>query len=307
MGGDLKVSSKPNKGSSFSFALTLKKDKTVAVKKYPDFSDVSIGLALPVRNIKRQMDTNLETYMRYLGAKFSIHYYEDLFEGMGFIDLPDIMIFDHHYARLEGELEQCLSLDCKAVLLTNGTLRSRIDSEIHHFNDILLRPIGLHKCIRILKATREDNIIQPKPTAMRFENIESFEGLSALVADDNMINRKLIKIILEKLGLKVTLSSDGKEAIEQFKNDNFDIVFIDIEMPVMDGIEAAHKILEYEKANMLSHVPMIALTTNDADDREYFLSEGMDDYATKPLDTEIIKQIIMRHCQEITYSESKDK
>ena len=307
MGGTLKVTSKPNHGSSFYFTLPLKKDKTIDMKKYPDFSDVSIGIALPVKNIKRQLDTNLETYMRYLGAKFSIHYYEDLFEGMGFIDLPDIMIFDHHYARLEGELEQCLSLDCKSILLTSGTLRSRINPEKHHFNDILLRPIGLHKCIRILRNAREKNIIEPK-SSTGLTNIESFEGLSALVVDDNMINRKLIKIILEKIGLSVTLSSDGKEAFEKYQGDSFDIIFMDIQMPVMDGVEATHKILEYEKGNRLSHVPIIALTANvSTGDREHFISEGMDDYATKPLDVETLKRLIAQYCHINLSSENKVK
>ena len=307
MGGTLKVTSKPNRGSSFYFTLPLKKDKAIEAKKYPDFSDVSVGIALPVKNLKRQLDTNLETYMRYLGAKFSIHYYEDLFEGMGFIDLPDIMIFDHHYARLEGELEQCLSLDCKSVLLTNGTLRSRIDPQRHHFNDILLRPIGLHKCIRILRNTREKNIIESK-SSTELTNIESFEGLSALVVDDNMINRKLIKIILEKIGLSVTLSSDGKEAFEKYQGDSFDIIFMDIQMPVMDGVEATHKILEYEKGNRLSHVPIIALTANvSTGDREYFISEGMDDYATKPLDVETLKRLIAEYCHINLSSKNKVK
>lgn len=307
MGGTLKVMSKPNNGSSFYFTLPLKKDKTIEIKKYPDFSDVTVGLALPVKNIKRQLDTNLETYMRYLGAKFSIHYYEDLFEGMGFFDLPDIMIFDHHYARLKGELEQCLSLDCKSILLTNGTLRARINPLKHHFDDILLRPIGLHKSIRILRSVREKKVLEAKPS-IELKNIESFEGLSALVVDDNMINRKLIKIILEKIGLSVTLSSDGKEAFEKYKSSSFDIVFMDIQMPVMNGVESTHKILEYEKENGLSHVPIIALTANvGAGDREHFISEGMDDYATKPLEVDRLKQLIAQYCQISVSSKNKVK
>ena len=295
MGGELEVESKPNNGSTFYFTITLKKDKTAEIKPLPNFSDVSVGLALPIKGIKRQLDTNLEVYMKHLGAKFSIHYYEDLFEGMGFIDLPDIMIFDHHYARLAGEIEQCLSLDCKSVLLTNGTLRSRINQEKHHFDDVLLRPIGLRKCIRILRNSKKRVTITPKQST-ELSNIESFEGLSALVADDNMINRKLIKIILEKIGLSVILSSDGKEAFEQYKNGGFDIIFMDIQMPVMDGIEATHKILEYEKEKNLKHIPIVALTANVAvGDKEKYLGEGMDDYATKPVEIDRLKSLIEKH------------
>lgn len=297
MGGQLEVESKPNHGSTFYFSITLKKDKEIETKPLPDFSDVSVGLALPVKGIRRQLDTNLEVYMKHLGAKFSIHYYEDLFEGMGFIDLPDIMIFDHHYARLAGELEQCLSLDCKVVLLTNGTLRSRIDPNKHHFDDILLRPIGLRKCIRILRHSRDKVTVAPKQST-ELSNIESFEGLSALVADDNMINRKLIKIILEKLGLSVVLSTDGREALEKYKTGQFDIIFMDIQMPVMDGIEATQAILAYEKEKNLTHVPIVALTANVAvGDKDKYLSEGMDDYATKPVEIDRLKALIVKHTE----------
>ena len=299
MGGELEVESKVNHGSTFYFSITLKKDKEAGTKPLPDFSDISVGLALPIKGIKRQLDTNLEVYMKHLGAKFSIHYYEDLFEGMGFSDLPDIMIFDHHYARLAGELEQCLSLDCKVVLLTNGTLRSRIDPNKHHFDDILLRPIGLRKCIRILRSSREKvTVVQKHSTELR--NIESFEGLSALVADDNMINRKLIKIILEKIGLSVVLSSDGKEALEKYKTGQFDIIFMDIQMPVMGGIEATQAILAYEKEKNMIHVPIVALTANVAvGDKEKYLSEGMDDYATKPVEIDRLKSLIAKHTERL--------
>ena len=297
MGGTLDVESKPNHGSTFYFTITLRKDKVAEEKPLPDFSDVSVGLALPIRGIQRQLDTNLEVYMKHLGAHFSIYYYEDLFEGMGFANLPDIMIFDHHYARLAGEIEQCLSLDCKVVLLTNGTLRSRINPEKHHFDDILLRPIGLRKCIRILRNSREKITIVPKQSTA-LANIESFEGLSALVADDNMINRKLIKIILEKIGLSVILSSDGKEAFEKYQTGSFDIIFMDIQMPVMDGVEATHAILEYEKEKNLKHIPIIALTANVATgDKEKYLAEGMDDYATKPVEIDRLKALIDKHTE----------
>lgn len=297
MGGELEGKSKPDNGSSFYFTLTLKKDKSIEVKTSPDFSDISVGIALPVKGIKRQLDTNLEIYMRYLGAKFSVHYYEDLFEGMGFIDLPDIMIFDHHYARLKGELELCQSLDCKSVLLTNGTLRARIDPQKHHYKDILLRPMSLNKCIRILRNART-NVAPVTQVSTKLKNIESFEGLHALVADDNAVNRKLIKIILEKLGLHVTLSSDGKEVVESYKKERYDIIFMDIQMPIMDGIEATHNILAYEIENKLSHVPIVALTANVANgNKEYYLSEGMDDYATKPLEVDTLKMLISKYCE----------
>ena len=307
MGSDLEVESKENEGARFFFTLTLEKNKEHEPNKYTDFSGVSVGLALPVKSIDRQLDTNLQIYVRHLGASFSFYYYEELFESDTPVTLPDIMIFDHHYARLAGELELCTSLACKSVLLTNGSLRARVNPKQHHFADVVLTPVSLAKTMRILTNSTEykkEKILSSETV----ENTEQFEGLRALVADDNPINCKLIKIILENLGLEVTVVHDGKEAVESYSQNAYDIIFMDIQMPVMDGVEAGKRILKYESENGLEHVPLVALTANTSSgDREKYLSAGMDDYAVKPLDVNALKAIITEYCNAYTSSENKVK
>ena len=297
MGGKLEVKSKIDKGTNFFFTLNLIKDKQKTFEAYPHFDNVSVGLALPVKSIKRQLDSNLKMYIQYLGADFSIYYYEDLFENNKYIELPDIMIFDHHYVSLPGELEQCASLNCKTVILTDGSLHSRINPSRHHFDDIIFTPMSLQKCIRILKNTQKEDVnlhIQPSKI---LENIASFTGLHALVADDNLINRKLINIILERIGVKVTLASNGLEALNKYKNNRYDIIFMDIQMPIMDGVDTCRNILAYEKENNLTHVPIIALTAKViAGDKEHYILEGMDNYAKTPLDIDVLKLLISQHC-----------
>jgi len=298
MNGKLKVESEKGKGSTFFFTITLAKDPKYTFQEYPDFNDVSVGMALPVRSIKRQLDTNLEIYIKHLGASFSFYYYDELFENNEKVSLPDIMIFDHHYARLSGELEQCSSISCKSVLLTVGSLYSRINPEKHHFTDILMAPITLNKTIRILRHARNINTVEVSTPVLN-DDIEAFFKLRVLVADDNMINRKLIQIILEKLGLDVTLVENGEEAVKSYKDNLFDIIFMDIQMPIMDGVEATKAILEYEREEKLDHVPIIALTANASPgDKDRYLNAGMDDYATKPLDVEVIKSLIHKYCSE---------
>ena len=107
-----------------------------------------------------------------------------------------------------------------------------------------------------------------------------------LVTEDNIINQKLIKRILEEHGITVDLANNGLESFEKRRSGNYDLLFMDIQMPVMDGIEATHEILDYEEDEELAHIPIVALTANALKgDRERFLSEGMDEYITKPIET----------------------
>jgi len=129
------------------------------------------------------------------------------------------------------------------------------------------------------------------------EKAPSLEDIHVLVAEDNPINQKLIKIVLEKLGLKVTLAANGQEAYEARMNGDYALIFMDIQMPVMGGVESTHSILAYEQENGREHIPIIALTANALPgDKEKYMSEGMDDYATKPLDVKIIEKLIKQYC-----------
>src|SRR6056297_3042466 len=84
--------------------------------------------------------------------------------------------------------------------------------------------------------------------------------LSILVADDNRVNQLFIKTVLEKEGHKVTRADNGQETLNLFKGDSFDLVFMDIQMPVMDGYDAAAAIRAYEREHSLSTTPIVALT-----------------------------------------------
>jgi len=115
-----------------------------------------------------------------------------------------------------------------------------------------------------------------------------FNG-NILVAEDNETNRMLISIMLEERGLNYTIVNNGQEAVDEAMKKDFDIIFMDINMPVLDGISATKKIIEYEEINFLSHTPIIALTANALKgDKEKFLSAGMDEYITKPIKEELL-------------------
>jgi CheY-like chemotaxis protein/HPt (histidine-containing phosphotransfer) domain-containing protein len=108
-------------------------------------------------------------------------------------------------------------------------------------------------------------------------------GKTILVAEDVEMNQQLIRHILESSGAQVVIVRNGVEALEQVKNQIFDCVIMDVQMPEMDGIQATEKIRELEDP-ALSAIPIIALTANcQPDDLMKYEQAGMDDYLSKPI------------------------
>lgn len=105
-----------------------------------------------------------------------------------------------------------------------------------------------------------------------------------LVVDDNQVNRRLMEILIKKRGLYLELATDGKEAFEKATNQKFDMILMDINMPVMGGIEAMQKIKAYEKENNREPTTIISLSANvSKSDTDKYLNAGFDDCLTKPL------------------------
>ena len=118
-------------------------------------------------------------------------------------------------------------------------------------------------------------------------------SLKVLVAEDNVANQFVIKAILEKRDYQVTIVNDGKEALSVLENDKFDLVLMDMMMPVMDGVTAA-KVIRQEL--YLNELPIIALTANAGlQDKDKCLEAGMNDVLTKPLDSKLLDDKIKQY------------
>lgn len=137
------------------------------------------------------------------------------------------------------------------------------------------------------------------------------DGVSAIVVDDNDMNLRVAKGLLEEYGLKVDTASSGRKCLEMLKTNDYDIVFLDHMMPEMDGIATLKNIrLRYE--DRYSKVPMIALTANAiAGMKEMFLSEGFTGYISKPISIaaleELLKESFPNKVKELSEEEKKSK
>lgn len=111
---------------------------------------------------------------------------------------------------------------------------------------------------------------------------KELKDLNILLVEDNLINQKITLITLDPLVSSIDTALDGKEAVDKFGLNKYDLILMDIQMPVMNGLEAAEKIRVLESSTG-SHIPIIAITANAMiGDQEKCLSAGMDDYITKP-------------------------
>ena len=131
------------------------------------------------------------------------------------------------------------------------------------------------------------------------------EALHILLAEDNIVNQKMAVRMLEKRGHRTVVASNGREAIEKLKEELFDLVLMDIQMPEMDGLTATREIRKWKMENrnsedskgghqdQVSNIPIIAITAHAMKgDREKCLEAGMDDYVTKPIKAEELFEVM---------------
>ncbi len=125
-------------------------------------------------------------------------------------------------------------------------------------------------------------------------DIPILEPMHILVVEDERVNAMVISAMLQKLGQTVTLATDGKAAIAKVGEQHFDCIFMDIQMPEMDGIETT-KIIRNDLSNSCHNTPIIALTAHAMKgDRERFLEAGMNDYLTKPIELSELTELLHR-------------
>ncbi len=116
--------------------------------------------------------------------------------------------------------------------------------------------------------------------------------LKILLAEDSIVNQKLALALLEPHGHQITVVTNGKEAVEQRKAENYELILMDVQMPEMDGLEATRQIRKFEQENG-GHIPIIAMTAHAMKgDRERCLDAGMDGYVSKPVRVRELYQMI---------------
>ena len=288
MGGQLDLHSEPGTGTTFFFTIDFEEIEANKESFKGAFSNLNALILEPTHQTKRQ-DIYLREYLDFYDVSYTTFKDKQEFDLLQKQVSYDLLIVDYEYTN-ENELQQYSEMPEELILLTKSYFMRKIDSMALDIFKTIYEPLNNTKIRTTLENYSSENFKAQQEERKKGSKRKKFDAdtskfdANVLIAEDNIINQKLIKRTLEDLGLTIDIASNGLEAFQKRKDGNYDLIFMDIQMPFLDGMEATQEILEYEEVYNQPHIPIIALTANALKgDREKFLKAGLDEYTTKPL------------------------
>jgi CheY-like chemotaxis protein len=209
----------------------------------------------------------------------------------------DLAILDMHMPGMDGaELARALRSAGHTLPLVLFSSLGRREAPDGVFAAVLAKPLHQSQLFDTLVwlLAHEPTPQRPAPAAARPSadaQMAERHPLRILLAEDNVVNQKLALRLLQQMGYRADVASNGIEAIESIERQTYDLVLMDVQMPEMDGLEAARRITA--KFTPGGRPRIVAMTANAmAGDREACLAAGMDDYVTKPIRVEALVEAL---------------
>jgi CheY-like chemotaxis protein len=311
MGGDMWVESRPGEGTKFHFQMPLVPPSEPVEKLIEPHSDLLRGLKVLVVDDNATNRKILRAMLMRWGMSPTLvesgpQAIEELRAAGGSGEVYGLIISDVVMPGMDGfqfveQVRQEKQLTkAKIIFLTTAGRRGNGAScEELGIAAYVTKPVRrseLYEVIACLLKTPVESV--PKSLTTRHTLRESQNPaalLRILVAEDNSVNQKLIARLLEKRGHTITMVGNGLQAVNALDRDTFDLVFMDMQMPEMDGFEATAAVRKRESQTGL-HTPIVALTAHAMKgDRERCLEAGMDGYLTKPLRATELDEILDKY------------
>jgi two-component system sensor histidine kinase/response regulator len=308
MGGTIGVKSQLGKGSEFEFTVSLGLQKGPEVKLIPVDAENLAGLSVLVvddnltnRNILENMLKSWKMRPTCLAsAKEALAFLQEIRREGQEISL---IIVDSQMPEMDGfslaaEIKKAPALPQPTIImLTSAGIRGdAAKCKSLGVSAYLTKPVKQSELLNAITYVFGENFRKKgsAPLITKYVIKEARERYRILVAEDNAINRKMVENILKKQGHSVTLAGNGKEALDAWRKESFDLILMDVQMPGTDGLEATKKIRAQEKKSG-SRMPILALTAHALKgDRERCLEAGMDDYVSKPINPDELMEAIER-------------
>jgi CheY-like chemotaxis protein len=170
------------------------------------------------------------------------------------------------------------------IILLTSLGRRELGAEELNFSAYLTKPLKPSALYDALASIFARSLAAPKPESAKISmdaEMGKIHPLRILLAEDNAVNQKLALRILERLGYRADIASNGLEAIESIERQTYDVILMDVQMPEMDGLDATRSI---RKLAEVTQPYIIAMTANAMEgDRELCMAAGMNDYVSKPI------------------------
>lgn len=276
MGGKLQLQSKEGVGSDFFFSI----EKASEWKEKPSLSKNS-GIAIVCAEGKEIQA--IESLLETLGIKVEKVLVEEGIPEKK-LEAEKVLIISEP-GEEAGFLEIAKGLERQKELyfVADSSWSEKVEGMVQ-----VQRPVRMSWILSLFD--NQEHTPQEAPQPER-KNEDKLPGeLNILVAEDNMVNQKLATLMFRNLGYDIDIANNGKEAVEAIRQQEYDLVFMDIQMPEMDGVQATQQI---KKEKGEDAPPIIALTANAmAGDAEKYKGEGLDDYISKPMKEADIKDKI---------------
>lgn len=297
MDGKIWVESEPGEGTTFHVVLRAELNE-YETKQMGTDATIKDRTALIVDDNKTNRRL-LQALLKRWGMKpLLASSGEQALEMIENADEPfDFLLLDVNMPGMDGfSVAEHLGKDCPVTLmlsssdLSSDTAKCR-DLGIEHY---MTKPIGEAELQNALKALLgSEKLVRSQGSKSAELRTEALVGLRVLLAEDNVINQALAVVLLEQMGLEVTVAVNGAIALAKAKEEDFDFILMDVQMPEMDGFQATQAIRDCDPP--LCGIPIIALTAHAIKgDRERCLEAGMDEYVTKPIDPENLRTTILK-------------
>ncbi len=312
MGGKINVNSELGRGSQFTFSVVMEKDpnppkavnsaserllnnkKVLIVDDYPANREI-------LENICQQWKMVTEIYSSPNEALSKIN------KGEFFdVAIIDMLMPDMNGVELADKIKEALP-DIPIILLTSMSLPIQKEKE-SLFNSILMKPVQkqliFSALISAFGGQQLPHYMNKSTKSVINTDFSKRYPAKILLVEDNLVNQQLAMLFFEKMGYRADAASNGLEAINYLRHQQYDFIFMDIQMPEMDGLEASRIICNtYKKDN---RPIIIAMTANAMEeDRQQCLAAGMDDYLRKPVELSDVVEKILEWYKKLNRQPSK--
>ncbi|MEM7515230.1 MAG: response regulator, partial [Bacteroidota bacterium] len=310
MGGDIEVSSKPGEGSNFHFWIQCSPGEDLVGSIYKSFAPHH-GKVILTRFLNETCSFSMYHTLKGLGFKpVQIQEPNDIPKDLE--NIYCVLIEYDYWIKEESHWREWQANQSQRIpFLLGHTFGLPLSERIREFFDGLISyPLAYKSFTQTLGNLKAERIssasFQTAPNSASLERDFALNyPLNIMVAEDNPVNQKLIKRVLEKLGYEIEMAANGKLALEMYMDIQPDLIFMDIQMPEMDGVTACKEI---RKLNQLYKTPhIIAMTANAMKgDRENFLAAGMDDYIAKPFKIQEVKEVLKEYALSLKEKSSQE-